>query len=153
MIHSTQHIPEEIELLGELKKLCVNIPLLQAIKDVPIYNRVIKEKCFKKPRRNKKDTPTINVVGQLSHLVLGRVTFLKYLDPGSLVVDVYINGVIVPNTLIDLRADINVMKKENMIKLNLQGSLRKTTMVLQLVDWSRVDPEGIVEDVMVSIES
>jgi len=28
--------PEETELLGELKQLCVKIPLLQAIKDVPI---------------------------------------------------------------------------------------------------------------------
>ena len=35
---------EENELFGELKNLCVKIPLLQAIKDVPIYNKLIKEK-------------------------------------------------------------------------------------------------------------
>ena len=40
-----------------------------------------------------------------------------------------------------------------MLKLNLQDSLRKTTTVLQLADSSTVDPEGIVEDVMVSIDS
>jgi len=40
-----------------------------------------------------------------------------------------------------------------MLKLNLQGSLRKTTTVLQLADRSTVTPEGIVEDVMVSIDS
>ena len=40
-----------------------------------------------------------------------------------------------------------------MLKLNLQVSLRKTTTVLQLADCSIVTPEGIVEDVMVSIES
>ena len=28
LIHSSQHIPKETELLGELKKLCVKIPLL-----------------------------------------------------------------------------------------------------------------------------
>ena len=39
--------PEETELLGELKNLCVNIPLLQAIKYVPIYNKLFKEKFFK----------------------------------------------------------------------------------------------------------
>ena len=38
LIGTTQPTPEEIELLGELKQLCVKIPLLQAIKDVPIYN-------------------------------------------------------------------------------------------------------------------
>ena len=40
-----QPTPEETELLGELKQLCVKIPLLQAIKDVPIYNKMIKEKA------------------------------------------------------------------------------------------------------------
>jgi len=45
------------------------------------------------------------------------------------------------------------MTKDTMLKLNLQGSLRKTTIVLQLADHSRVIPEGIVEDVMVSIDS
>jgi hypothetical protein len=37
---------EEKELLGEIKSLCVKIPLLQAIKDVPIFNRCIKEECI-----------------------------------------------------------------------------------------------------------
>jgi len=45
--------PEEIELLGELKNLCVKIPILWTIKDVPIYNNILKEKCFKRPRRRK----------------------------------------------------------------------------------------------------
>jgi len=31
-----QPTPKEIELLEELKKICVKIPLLQTIKDVPI---------------------------------------------------------------------------------------------------------------------
>ena len=66
--------PEEDELLGELKQLCVKIPLLQAIKDVPIYNKLVKEKCFKHPGRRKKYASTINVIGQLSDLMLGQVT-------------------------------------------------------------------------------
>lgn len=40
-----------------------------------------------------------------------------------------------------------------MLKLNLEGSLRKTKTILQLVENSIVLPEGIVEDVMVSIDS
>ena len=85
--------------------------------------------------------------------MLGKVIFPKYLDPSSLVVDVHIDRVIVPNTLIDLGVAISIMTKETMLKLNLQGTLRKTTTVLQLVDWSTVTPEGIVEDVMVTIDS
>ena len=59
----------------------------------------------------------------------------------------------IPHTLIDLEATINVMKKDTMLKLNLQGSLRKTIIVLQLLDHSTVTPKGIVEDVMVSVDS
>jgi len=40
-----------------------------------------------------------------------------------------------------------------MFKLILQGSLRKTTIVLQLADHSTVTHEGIVEDVMASTDS
>ena len=36
LIQPKQHTPEEEKLLGESKKLCVKIPLLQAIKDVTI---------------------------------------------------------------------------------------------------------------------
>jgi len=148
-----QPTPEEIELMGELKNICVKIPFLQAIKDVPIYNKLIKEKFFKHPRRRKRDAPTINVIGQLPDLMLGLVIYPKYLEPRSPVVDVQINSTIVLHTLIDLCASINVMTKHTMLKLNLQGSLRKNTTVLKLADHSRVTPEGIVEDVMVSINS
>ena len=116
---TTQPNPEEDELLGELKQLCVKIPLLQAIKDVPIYNKLVKEKCFKHLGRRKKDASTINVIAQLSDLMLGQVICPKYLDPGSPVVDVHINGTIIPHTLIDLGAAINVMTRDTMLKLNL----------------------------------
>jgi len=139
--------------LGELKNLCVKILLLQAIKDVPIYNKLIKEKYLKHPRRRKKETPTTNVIGQLFDLMLGLVILLKYLDPGSPMVDLNIIGIIVPHTLINLGASINMITKKNMLKLNTQVSLRKTAIVLQLVDRSTVAPEGVVEDVLVSIDS
>ena len=51
--------------------------------------------------------------------MLGQAICPKYLDPGSLVVDVYINGIIIPHTLIDLGAAINVMTRDTMLKLNL----------------------------------
>ena len=87
--------------------------------------------------------------------MLGQVICPKYLDPGSPVVDVdvHINGTMIPHTLIDLGAAINVMTKDTILKLNLQGALRKTMTMLQLADHSTVTLEGIVEDVMVSIDS
>jgi len=40
-----------------------------------------------------------------------------------------------------------------MLNLNLQGDLIKIVIVLQLVEKFIVAPEGVIEDVMVSIES
>ena len=41
----------EYDILNELKNICVKIPLLQAIKDIPIYSKGIKELCIKFPRK------------------------------------------------------------------------------------------------------
>ena len=46
-----------------------------------------------------------------------------------------------------------MMTKDTMLKLNLQGSLRKTTRILQLEKCYTITPKGIMEDVMVSIDS
>ena len=105
------------------------------------------------PRQAQERCSNYQCHGQLSDLMLGQVICLKYLDPGSPIVDVHINGTIIPHTLIDLGAAINVITRDTMLKLNLQGSLRKTATILQLVDRSTVTPEGIMEDVMVSIDS
>ena len=42
-------IRPEYHILNELKNICVKIPLLQAIKDIPIYSMVINESCIKHP--------------------------------------------------------------------------------------------------------
>ena len=55
----------EYDILNELKNICVKIPLLQDIKDIPIYSKVIKEPCIKIPGKKQKDPPTIHVIGEM----------------------------------------------------------------------------------------
>ena len=50
-------IHPEYVILNELKNVCVKIPLLQAIKDIPIYSKVIKELFIKKPGKKQKYPP------------------------------------------------------------------------------------------------
>jgi hypothetical protein len=50
--------------------------------------------------------------------------------------------------LINLGASINVMTKETMQNL-MWNNLRQTTIVLQLVDLSTAQLEGILEDVVI----
>lgn len=114
------HTLGEASLLGELKNLCVKIILPQSIKDAPLYKKFINEEFLRRPRRNKMDDTTINVINQIVYLMLGRVITPKYLNPRSTVVYVHINEIIVLNTLIGLGAAINVITKETKFKLKLQ---------------------------------
>jgi hypothetical protein len=91
-------------------------------------------------------------MGKLSDLMMGGVLTAKYSDPGSPVINVQINNTLISNTLIDLGATINIMTHETMQALGLTG-LRGTPTVLQLTDRSTIKPEGILEDVVISVDS
>jgi hypothetical protein len=90
------------DLLDELKNVCIRIPLLQAIKDIPIYAKTVRELCIKKTGRKKKDPQTVQVIGKLADLMSGKIYMQKYVDPSSPIVKIHINNVAIENTLIDL---------------------------------------------------
>eukprot|EP00253_Pinus_taeda_P033242 PITA_33242 len=142
----------QFDVLDELNNVYIKIPLLQAIKDIPIYTKSIKELCLKKPTRKRVDPQTIHVIGHLAGLMSNTISMEKYVDPGIPRVTTIINNIHVPNTLIDLGATINVMTLETMKTLQLTN-LQYTTIVLELADRSKVIPEGILEDIIVSLDS
>ena len=99
----------QFDLENELKNVCIKIPLLQAIRDVPIYSKMVSELCLKKPGRKQKDPPTIHVIGQLSNYISDYPLPPKFANPGNPVVTICINEIPIGNTLVDLGAAINVM--------------------------------------------
>jgi hypothetical protein len=113
----------EFDILNELKNICVKIPLLQDIKGIPIYSKVVKELCIKKPGRKKKDPPTIYLIGGLSEYISEHPKLEKYGNLGNLVVTITINEVSIGNPLIDLGAAINVMIATTLEQLQLQPLL------------------------------
>lgn len=68
-------------------------------------------------------------------------------------VTVNIKNVSIPKTLIDLGVAINVMTKDIMLKVNLKELLRHTTTILQFVDSSIVCREGMLQDIIVCVDS
>ena len=76
----------------------------------------------------------------------------KYVDPGIPRVTTIINNIPIPNTLIDFGAAINVMTLETMKTLQLTN-LQLTPIVLELADRSKFIPEGILEEIIVSLNS
>jgi hypothetical protein len=140
-------------LLGELQNLYVKIPLLQALRDVPIYARTMRDICIKKPGRKTKDPLTVHVMGDLSALMTGKTPPVKYGDPGHPTVTVQVGKTIIPRVLVDLGAAINIMTLETLQLLQLQDEVRETPTILELADRSTIKPEGVIEDLSISVES
>jgi hypothetical protein len=105
-------VPLGHDLEVELRNICVNIPLLHAIKDIPIYSNIVRDICIKNHGRKRKEPPIIHVVGQLSEFILEIPS--KYNDRGNVVVTIEINGITLSNTLIDIGVAINVMTIDTM---------------------------------------
>eukprot|EP00253_Pinus_taeda_P021149 PITA_21149 len=141
----------QFDVLDELKNVYIRIPLLQAIKDIPIYTKAIKELCLKKPTRKRVYPQTIHVIRHLASLMTNTTSMEKYVDPRIPRVTTIINNIHIENTLIDIGAVINVMNLETMKTLQLTN-LQHTTIVLELADSSKVIPEGILEDIIVSLD-
>eukprot|EP00253_Pinus_taeda_P005906 PITA_05906 len=123
----------DYNFLDELKNVCIKIPLLQAIKEIPTLAKTIKELSLKRPGRKPRDTRRIHLVGKIADIMMGKITMQKYVDPGSPIVKTHINGVEIPNTLIDLGAAINIMSRQTMEQLKLLNLLFTPTL-LQLAD-------------------
>ena len=83
---------------------------------------------------------------------MGKIAIQKYVDPGSPIVKTHINGVEIPNTLIDLGAAINIMSKQTMEQLKLPNLLYTPTL-LQLANIYVIKLDGVLEDISISLDS
>lgn len=131
-------------------KKCIKFPLLQAIKETNIFAKTIKELCVKKPRSKRKGIQNVQLIEKFADIMIGKL--IKYLDWGSPIVKIHINGIEIPNTLIGLGAPINIMTRNTMDKLRLTN-LQYTPTLLQIANIIVIKPKVILEDVYVSLDS
>jgi hypothetical protein len=104
--------------------------------------------------KKKRDLPTINVIGQLANLIIGKVFTPKYIDlVDSPIVDVYFSKFLISNALKDQGLEINVMTRDN-VKDKFDRLVKTHThRAIQLENSSIVIPKVVWEDVIVSMES
>jgi len=140
------------DFLDELKNVCVKIPLLQAIRESPILAKTIKELSIKRPGKKLRETKKIHLVRKIANIMMGNIAMQKYLDPGSPIVKTHINGIEIPNTLIDLGVAINIMSRQTMEQLKLPNLLYTPTL-LQLANRLVIKPDGVLEYISVSLDS
>ncbi|CAN6579504.1 unnamed protein product [Malus baccata var. baccata] len=135
------------EILDTFRKVQVNLPLLDAIKQMPKYAKFLKELCTNKRRFNDQETVAL---GEEVSAVLQRKLPPKLKDAGSFTIPCVIGGKEFGRALCDLGASINLMPYSVYESLNL-GDLKETKVVIQLVDRSYRYPKGLLEDVLVQV--
>jgi len=107
---------------------------------------------YQKLGRQKKEPSTIQVGGKIASFMSTRFSIEKYANPGIILITTFINKYPIINTLIHLGVAINIMKMET---LSLIGSfeLLPTLTVLELANRSKVKREGVLEDIVISLDS
>ena len=138
----------QTEILEVLRKVKVNIPLLDMIKQVPTYAKFLKDLCTVKRGFN------VNKKAFLTEQVSAIIeckTPMKYKDPGCPTFFVNIGGTSVEKALLDLGASVNLLPYSMYKQLGL-GELKPTSITLSLADRSIKIPKGTIEDVLIQVD-
>ena len=135
-------------ILEVLRQVKVNIPLLDMIKQVPMYAKFLKDLCTVKRGLN------VNKKAFLTEQVSAIIeckTSVKYKYSGCPTISVNIGGTCVDKALLDLGASVNLLPFSMYKQLGL-GEPKPTTITLSLADRSIKIPNGIVEDVLIQVD-
>ncbi|KAL2228949.1 UNVERIFIED_CONTAM: Retrovirus-related Pol polyprotein from transposon 17.6 [Sesamum indicum] len=138
---------EEREIFETFRKVEVNIPLLDAIKQIPRYAKFLKELCTNKGKLKGNERVSM---GENVSAILQQKLPPKCKDPGMFSIPCKIGLIGIKRAMCDLGASINVMPLTIFKSLNV-GPLKETGVVIQLADRSIVYPEGVLEDVLVEV--
>ncbi|CAN6677808.1 unnamed protein product [Malus baccata var. baccata] len=139
----------EKDILETFRKVQVNIPLLDAIKQVPRYAKFLKELCTTRRRISNKE---VVQVSENVSAILQRKLPPKCKDPGSFTIPCVIGNTKFEHAMLDLGASINVMPYSIYASMNL-GELKNDGVIIQLADRSNAYPKGVLEDVLVQVDN
>jgi len=139
-------LPLEKEILDTFRKVEVNIPLQDAIRQIPKYTKFFEGIVHKKRRLAGHER--VSLSKNVSALIQPMPPKCK--DPGTFSVPCIIGNCKFDDCMLDLGVSINVMSTSVFKSLGL-GPLKATSVVIQLANRSNAHPAGLVEDVSVKV--
>ncbi|KAL4290790.1 hypothetical protein GQ457_14G013030 [Hibiscus cannabinus] len=134
--------------LDILKQVHINLPLVEAIEQMPNFTKFLKDIICKRKKVNEFETVALN---EKCVAILENRLPPKLNDPSSLTIPCSIGNHYVGKALCDLGLDINLMPKSVFQRLCI-GKAKPTTVTLQLANGSYVQPEGKIDDILVKLD-
>ncbi|CAM8947969.1 unnamed protein product [Rhodiola kirilowii] len=126
-------------------KVEINIPLLEAIKQIPRYAKFLKELCTNRRKNTRYDQ---ELMSRNVSAVIQRKVPPKCGNPGTYTIPCTIGNIRIENCMLDLAASINVLPFSIYSCLRI-GPLEPTGLTIQLADRPCKQPKGKIEDVLV----
>ncbi|KHN46951.1 hypothetical protein glysoja_041669, partial [Glycine soja] len=133
--------------LDIFKKLEITLPFGEALQQMSLYAKFLKDMLTKKNRYIHSDI--FFVEGNCS-AVIQRILPPKHIDPGVVTIPCSIGEVVVGKA-IDLGASINLMPLSMCRRLR-EIEIMPTRTTLQLANRSITRPYGVIEDVLVKVK-
>ncbi|XP_015960393.1 uncharacterized protein LOC107484296 [Arachis duranensis] len=130
------------------KRLQINIPFAEALEQMPLYAKFLKELMTKK--RNWGENETVVLTEDYSAIIQKKLPQMMK-DPRSFHIPCIIGDISIKKILCDLGASINLMSLVMMKRMIIE-EVKLTRMALQLADRTFKFPHGVVEDLLVKGE-
>ena len=136
------------EIYEWFKQVKVNIPLLDAIRQIPSYAKFLKDLCTVKRKLGvNKDAM---MTEQPTSLIKNNLP-QKYKDPGSPTISIVVANSKLVHALVVLGANLNLLPYFVYVELGL-GELEATNITLHLTDHRVKIPRGIMKNVLVQVD-
>ncbi|XP_028220254.1 uncharacterized protein LOC114401875 [Glycine soja] len=129
-------------------KLEITMPFGEALQQMPLYSKFLKDMLTRKNRYIHQEN--IVIEGNCS-VVIQRILPPKHKDPGSVTIPCSIGEVTMGKALIDLGASINLMPLSICRRLG-ELEIMPTRITLQLANRSITRPHGVIEDILMRVK-
>ena len=136
-----------LDIFETLRKVEINILLLDAIQQIPRYAKFLKDCCTHE--RKLQEHETLALTEEVSVVLLRKLP-PKFKNPGSFTIPCRIGDHLFEKAPLDLGAGVNLLPFTVYEILSLE-EFQPTSITLQSVDRSIKRPRGILEDVLVKV--
>ena len=133
--------------LNMFKNIKINIPFLEALTQMPQYEKFMKDILSNKRKIMEEGIVSLTAI---CNAVIQNTIPEKMQDPGSFTIPCKIGDADMGKALCDSGASINFFPLSVAKRLSL-GELTPTAMTLQMADMTLAHPEGILEDVLIKV--
>ncbi|XP_016168505.1 uncharacterized protein LOC107611052 [Arachis ipaensis] len=136
------------KFLEVFRKLQINIPFIEALEQMLLYTKFIKELLCKK--KTLRENETVVMTKEYSTIIQRNLP-KKTKDPGNFQISCTIGNTLFEKALCNMGASINLMPLFIMKKLQIK-EVKPTRIGLQMADKSTKYAHGVVENILVKVE-